>query len=159
MAKRTYTTDRIAVHWDSQRCIHTGMCLRSLPEVFDTSNRPWVTVDGADADAVAAAIEKCPSGALRYERLDGAAGEIPDDPPTITARRNGPLYVRGNVRVVSTRGDDVTHGPRMVLCRCGASKNQPFCDLSHTEVGFTDNEKVMPEYRRVAANPEDVAGS
>ena len=76
MAKRTYTTDRIAVHWDSQRCIHTGMCLRSLPEVFDTSNRPWVTVDGADADAVAAAIEKCPSGALRYERLDGAAGEM-----------------------------------------------------------------------------------
>ena len=99
MAKRTYETDQIRVLWDSSRCIHTGICLRTLPEVFDTGNRPWVTVDGADADAIAAAIEKCPSGALGYERVDGAPGEQPEDPPTIVARRNGPLFVRGTVEV------------------------------------------------------------
>src|SRR6476646_2619821 len=81
--RRTYQTDAIRVHWDSSRCIHTGICLRCLPAVFDTSARPWVDLSAADADAVADAVGHCPTGALRYERLDGAAQEQPSRPTVV----------------------------------------------------------------------------
>ena len=66
MATRTYEKGDLTVFWDSTRCIHTGICLRSLHSVFNLKNRPWVDVDGADADQIMATIRKCPTGALRY---------------------------------------------------------------------------------------------
>ncbi len=46
------------------------MCARTLPQVFRPREKPWVDADAADADAIAAAVERCPSGALRYTRTD-----------------------------------------------------------------------------------------
>lgn len=60
------------MHWDSARCIHSANCLRNLPQVFDVRRRPWVRVDNATADEIAAAVDTCPSRALTYTRLDGA---------------------------------------------------------------------------------------
>ncbi len=157
MTRRTYQADAIAVHWNSARCIHTAICLRTLPQVFDLETRPWVTVDGADADTIAAAIEKCPSGALRYERLDGAPGEQPAVPATVVPFPNGPLLVRGDVDVRLRHGDQVTREPRMALCRCGHSRNQPFCDLSHREAEFRDTDPAIRSGRAQAASPEDIA--
>ena len=157
MTRRTYTTDRIAVHWDSTRCIHTGICLNTLPAVFDLDTRPWVTVDGADADTIAAAIERCPSGALRYERLDGAPNEAPAIPATVVPWPNGPLLVRGDVAVRLRHGDEVAHENRMALCRCGHSQNQPFCDLSHRSAGFRDTDPKIRTGRAEASNPSDIA--
>ena len=48
--QRTYETDAIRVHWDSSRCIHTGICLRTLPSVFSLRRRPWVDLRGADVN-------------------------------------------------------------------------------------------------------------
>jgi len=50
MATRTYEKGDLTVFWDSTRCIHTGICLRSLHSVFNLRNRPWVDLDGADAE-------------------------------------------------------------------------------------------------------------
>ncbi|HSG79772.1 MAG TPA: (4Fe-4S)-binding protein [Acidimicrobiia bacterium] len=155
MAKRTYETDAIRVLWNSERCIHTGNCLRALPAVFDTGKRPWVTIEGAAADEIARAIERCPSGALQYERLDDDPGEQPPKATTIVPRRTGPLYVRGDV-TVETPGGAMERGYRMVLCRCGASRNQPFCDNSHKDIGFSDNPRVIPTYREAADDPSDL---
>ncbi|MDH5615924.1 MAG: (4Fe-4S)-binding protein, partial [Acidimicrobiia bacterium] len=82
MAKRDYRTDEIIVHWDSSRCIHTGICLQSLNSVFNLRQKPWVDVQAARADEIAATVEKCPSGALTYTRLDGA-GEAPPQTTTV----------------------------------------------------------------------------
>ncbi len=150
---REYRTDHIAVKWDPTRCIHSGLCLQGLPAVFDVEARPWVDLSAADADEVARVIERCPSGALRYERLDGEPGEQPDEVTTITPRANGPLAVRGNVEVRDARGELFDAGPRLALCRCGASKNQPFCDMSHVEAGFRDAPRVR---RRVVESPKDL---
>lgn len=64
---RGYETDEIRVLWDATRCIHTAICLRTLPDVFDVDARPWIDVTGADAEAIAATVRKCPTGALRYD--------------------------------------------------------------------------------------------
>src|SRR2546430_14402345 len=97
--RRTYETESIRVHWDSSRCIHTGICLRRLPAVFDTQARPWVDLGAADADAVADAVSHCPTGALRFERLDGAQGEQPHRPTLALPLEDGPLLMVGGLDV------------------------------------------------------------
>lgn len=139
-AHRTYTTDRIVVHWDSTRCIHTARCLNALPQVFDVQRRPWVDVEAADAGAVAAAVETCPTGALRYERLDGEPQEQPQRPAVAVPIDNGPLLVMGDLRVQGPDGETIAEEQRLTLCRCGRSRNQPFCDNSHLAMGFRSHE-------------------
>ena len=72
MATRSYEGQGITVHWDSERCQHSGRCVGGSPTVFDATATPWVQPDGAPADQVAATIDTCPSGALSYTRTDGA---------------------------------------------------------------------------------------
>jgi uncharacterized Fe-S cluster protein YjdI len=156
MAKRDYETTQIRVHWDSDRCIHTAICLKTLPQVFDTRKRPWVTIDAAKADEIADAVEKCPTGALTYERLDGTPGEQLPQETTIIPMPNGPLYVRGKLEVRDRQGNLIDMGTRFALCRCGHSKNQPFCDLSHRKVGFRSVTRVGDPQREQAQSPRDI---
>ena len=69
MTVRDYSGDGITVHWNSELCQHSRRCFTGLPRVFDPQERPWVHPDAATADEVAAQIELCPSGALRYTRV------------------------------------------------------------------------------------------
>lgn len=140
MPVKDYGNDAIVVHWDAGRCIHAAICTRSLPQVFDVSKRPWITVDGADADEIAATVARCPTGALRYERVDGGGDEPVPDQTTIVPIRNGPLYVSGRLRVTAADGTVLTEETRLALCRCGATGNPPFCDNSHRAVGFRSAE-------------------
>lgn len=137
MARRVYTSDKINVSFDASRCIHTARCLRGLPQVFDLDAKPWISPDSADPDDIAAAVEQCPSGALQYERLDGGEQEQADAPPFIQPLVNGPLMVRGDVRMIDAEGNVISDGVRMTLCRCGQSSNKPFCDNTHRKIGFT----------------------
>jgi CDGSH-type Zn-finger protein/uncharacterized Fe-S cluster protein YjdI len=143
--RRTYETESIRVNWDSSRCIHTGICLRRLPGVFDVEARPWVDLNGADADAVADAIDHCPSGALRYTRLDGAEQEQPNRPTVVLPIENGPLLMVGDLDVRTPDGEQITRENRLTLCRCGKSRNQPFCDNSHLRRGFESGPTHEPE--------------
>jgi uncharacterized Fe-S cluster protein YjdI/CDGSH-type Zn-finger protein len=157
VARREYASPGIVVHWDSDLCIHTGRCLRSLPEVFDTGRRPWVTVDAAAADEVAATVRLCPTGALRYDRPDGSDPEPPDEPTSVELRPNGPLFVRGEIRIVHPDGTEVDHGPRFALCRCGATTNPPFCNNAHRAIGWHSPPRADPGPQRERAHaPDDV---
>jgi uncharacterized Fe-S cluster protein YjdI len=98
--QRTYETDAIRVHWDSSRCIHTGICLRTLPSVFDLRRRPWVDLRGADANAAAA-------------------------PTVVWPITDGPLLMIGDLDVRGPDGEPLTHEIRLTLCRCGLSHNPP----------------------------------
>jgi CDGSH-type Zn-finger protein/uncharacterized Fe-S cluster protein YjdI len=142
--RRTYETDAIRVHWDSSRCIHTGICLRTLPSVFDLGRRPWVDLRGAEANAVADAVERCPTGALRYERLDGADGERPPRPTLVFPIEDGPLLMIGDLDVRGPNGEAITRETRLTLCRCGLSHNQPFCDNSHRRRSWTSGPSSEP---------------
>ena len=92
---RAYRGAELTVFFDARRCIHAAECARGLPAVFDTSRKPWVAVDEAAADAVATVVERCPSGALTYERAEGPA-EAPAVPTRIEREPGGPLRVRGD---------------------------------------------------------------
>ena len=133
---REYRDDRISVYWAPEFCIHTANCLNAQPAVFDSMRRPWVVLDGADADAVAEAVMTCPTGALTFERHDGGAQEHTPEETTVQARPNGPLFVRGPVRVVDLRGNVTHETTRIALCRCGGSANKPYCDGTHRSNGF-----------------------
>ena len=133
---RTYTDDRVTVFWDATLCIHVAECIRHLPDVFDPMARPWVRTQFASADEIAEAITACPTGALRYERHDGGPQEATPETTTITPRPNGPLFVRGPITIATPGGETILETPRAALCRCGASANKPFCDLSHRRINF-----------------------
>jgi CDGSH-type Zn-finger protein/uncharacterized Fe-S cluster protein YjdI len=137
---RTYANEAIEVRWEPRLCIHTQNCVRGLPEVFDSKARPWVRLDGADAARVADAVLTCPTGALHFRRLDGGPQEQPPAETSIEPQRDGPLFVRGRVRIVDEAGAIVREDTRVALCRCGASGNKPFCDGTHREIGFTSEE-------------------
>jgi uncharacterized Fe-S cluster protein YjdI/CDGSH-type Zn-finger protein len=156
MAKRNYENDAIRVLWDSSRCIHTGNCLKNAPAVFDVEKRPWVTIDGADADRIAWTVEQCPSGALRYERLDGGPQEMPPPTTTVIPWPGGPLRIRGDITITDAREWPIDAGYRMALCRCGASENHPFCDTSHKSIGFRSAPHGVSEKRDKAEKPSDL---
>ena len=134
--RRDYENESLVVHWDSARCIHTGICLRSLPAVFDTQRRPWVDIDAADPDLVAETVERCPTGALRYERLDGRPGEQAPRPTLVVPIEDGPLLLVGDLQVEDPDGNLITREARLTLCRCGRTHSQPFCDNSHVRRGW-----------------------
>jgi uncharacterized Fe-S cluster protein YjdI len=125
-----YHTDAITVEWRPARCIHSGRCVVGLPAVFDPKRRPWIEPGDTPADALAAVIHQCPSGALRYVRHDGGAAESVDVPATVTPTRGGPLYLRGDVVVNDFAGNPLRHEGRSTLCACGKSQAAPFCDLA-----------------------------
>jgi uncharacterized Fe-S cluster protein YjdI len=132
---RIYANDKIEVTWEPRLCIHVRNCVR-LNSVFDPEARPWVNVDGADPDEIAAAVRSCPTGALHFRRFDGGEQEEAAEETRIDPRPNGPLFVRGHVRVLDGDGHVIREDTRVALCRCGSSANKPFCDGSHRRVGF-----------------------
>jgi uncharacterized Fe-S cluster protein YjdI len=69
---QTYETDEIIVTFDPAICIHSGVCVRGLPAVFDVKRKRWVRPDLGTAEEVAAQVSRCPSGALQY-RMKGDA--------------------------------------------------------------------------------------
>lgn len=70
MKQKVYYGKDIEVMFNSEVCIHSGICVKGLPGVFDLSKRPWVDPDADTTEAIARHIDTCPSGALTYRRLD-----------------------------------------------------------------------------------------
>jgi len=70
MPKRlqVYQCSEITVTFEPARCFHSGNCIRGLPEVFDVRRKRWVRPEAAPAEAVAAQVARCPSGALQSYR-------------------------------------------------------------------------------------------
>ncbi|MBI5812766.1 MAG: (4Fe-4S)-binding protein [Meiothermus silvanus] len=133
---KAYPAPGIRVYYQPRLCIHAAECVRGLPEVFDTSRKPWIQPEQASAEAIAEVIRRCPSGALQYERLDGGPQEPAPQSSSVRLVPDGPLYVRGPLTLKDPEGNVIFQGTRAALCRCGASKNKPFCDNSHLETGF-----------------------
>jgi uncharacterized Fe-S cluster protein YjdI len=126
--RKVYRGRDIEVSFDLDICVHIGECLRGHRDVFNLRRRPWVLPDEADADLVAEIVERCPSGALLYRRLDGGPQEAPKG-AKVTPIRNGPLLVTGEIEV-SREDGTVETLPRATLCRCGSPSTSPSATTS-----------------------------
>lgn len=133
---REYDGDHIRVTFEPGLCIHAAQCVRRLPSVFDIERKPWIDPNGASADRIAEVVRGCPTGALQYEQAEGAEDETPEPVNSLTVRKNGPLFARGDIRLVDAEHRPVARVTRAAFCRCGASSNMPYCDGSHVEAGF-----------------------
>jgi uncharacterized Fe-S cluster protein YjdI/CDGSH-type Zn-finger protein len=134
--KKEYEDDRIVVSWEPAYCIHVANCLSGLPDVFDARRRPWIELDHASADEIADVVMTCPTGALHFRRLDGGEQEPEPDVTTVELQPDGPMYLRGKVRIEDHTGRVIREDTRVALCRCGGSANKPFCDDTHRLIGF-----------------------
>ena len=126
------------VHWNGKLCIHIGECGRAKGELFINGRQPWCQPDLASNGEIEEVVLRCPTGALTYQYKDGANTEQAASENTIHVAYNGPLYFKGNLDIEGAPDDINGVQFRAALCRCGQSKNKPFCDNSHEDADFKD---------------------
>jgi CDGSH-type Zn-finger protein len=134
---KDYVGEKIIVRDNRGICSHSGICVNELRPVFDKNRRPWIRPDSAEVAAVIDIVRRCPSGALRY-LVDGVEHKDFDNEPAIHIEKNGPLNVAGGIEFKDPDGYEPASKEHYSLCRCGASKNKPFCDGSHSRIKFRD---------------------
>lgn len=123
---------QVIIRFEGKKCIHSRQCVLSRPDVFVPNvDGQWIHPDNATPEEIASLAQSCPSGAITYERIDGGAGEKAPLVNLARIRENGPLALHGEIVI------DGETKFRATLCRCGASKNKPYCDGQHAQVGFT----------------------
>lgn len=134
----TYPGNKINVTWDSRLCIHIGECGNSAGELFVGGRDPWCQPDLVDTDNTIDVVQRCPSGALAYQCDDASLQETAPDENSVQIVYNGPLFVNGDLEIDAAADDMPSTRFRAALCRCGLSKNKPFCDNSHIKGDFQD---------------------
>ncbi len=120
------------------RCAYANFCHRDMGDAWELTEQS----DHADAkkEAIIAASE-CPAGRLTAVTKDGTVLE-PELEPAIEVLRDllndvgCGLYVKGGIPIESSKGFEYERRNRVVLCRCGHSKNAPFCDGTHIDIKF-----------------------
>lgn len=132
MTTEIYEGPGVDIVFEGPRCIHSRMCVLGRPDVFvPNADGRWIHPENATGEALVEIAHSCPSGAIGYRRHDGGAPEAPPVVNLVRLRENGPYAFHAPL---SVGGEPA--GLRRTLCRCGASRNKPYCDGSHHEAGF-----------------------
>ena len=133
-----YPGDTAAVSWHGKLCIHIGECGRAQGDLFVGGRKPWCQPDVASDIEVEEVVLRCPTGALTVDFDDGSRTETADAVNTVQVAYNGPLFMRGDLDIEGAPENASGLNFRAALCRCGHSKNKPFCDNSHESADFKD---------------------
>lgn len=140
--KKEYSNGEVTVVYDSELCIHSGECFKGLPLVFQPGTRPWIKMNGSDTESIIKQVQKCPSRALSFymncPEKDKEPIKALETGRNVELMKNGPLLLEGPITLVHSDGKREALENASYFCRCGASKNKPFCDGSHKEVGFKE---------------------
>jgi CDGSH-type Zn-finger protein/uncharacterized Fe-S cluster protein YjdI len=130
-SRNVASTPGITLRFDGRRCIHSRHCVLEAPTVF-VANTPgaWIHPESTSVEHCVRVALACPSGAITYERHDGGAQEAAPAVNVLRIRENGPYAVSAAIELPTGREF------RATLCRCGQSKNKPYCDGSHKAAGF-----------------------
>lgn len=137
---KKYSNNEITIVWKPNTCIHSTICWKGaagLREVFNPSEKPWIKIEAASTEKIIEQVKKCPSGALSFyfnneaENIDEIKTEN-----IVEVIENGPLLVYGNLTVKDKAGNEEHKNKVTAFCRCGQSSNKPYCDGTHTKVGF-----------------------
>jgi len=135
---KEYTNGELTIVWKPKTCIHAETCVKTLPNVYSTTEKPWLKIENASTEEFKAQIDQCPSGALSYYMNDGS-DKKPDSTVTeVVVMANGPLLVNGTLNIIDIEGNKVVKEKATAFCRCGASDSKPYCDGSHSKINFSD---------------------
>lgn len=137
--RENYEGEKITIHDNRSICAHAGRCTDGLPAVFRLRQEPFIDPHGAGPDEISAAVKQCPSGAISYS-IDGVENRDRKSEPTIFVAPNGPYVVSGGPDLLDTELGEGASKEHLTLCRCGGSKNKPFCDGAHWSNNFDDPE-------------------
>jgi CDGSH-type Zn-finger protein/uncharacterized Fe-S cluster protein YjdI len=119
--------------YEGKKCIHSRFCVTWGPQVFIANVKgPWINPDAMPTEALAEIAHVCVSGAIRYKRKDGQPDEQAPPVNLVSVREGGPYAIKADIRLDGAPAGNF----RYTLCRCGASKNKPFCDGSHHDANF-----------------------
>jgi CDGSH-type Zn-finger protein len=129
--------ETVVLYDDRSLCTHAGFCTNLRTTVWALAE------ESGDEDAYAefwSMVSQCPSGRLTFSRKDDTGTDVEPtfDPPSIGVEPDASYWLRGGIPVVSEDGTPYEVRNRQTLCRCGFSRNKPFCDGSHTHKGFAD---------------------
>lgn len=133
---KEYTNGEVSVVWEAEKCIHSAMCVKGLPNVFQPKERPWIKIDSSTTDKIIETVKKCPSGALSYYMNDTEDKTSETLETKIEVLENGPLLIYGTLKVTHKDGKQETKNKTTAFCRCGASQNKPYCDGAHIKQDF-----------------------
>lgn len=132
-----YKGEGITIHFNPYLCRHSARCVDNLPQVFDTSKKPWVTATAASKEDIIKVIKSCPSGALTYTEGEKHCCAW-HNKQRVVVIKDGPLDCEGSIKLKDDQ-DSLSHlasDDHYSLCRCGESKRRPFCDGTHHDIEF-----------------------
>lgn len=139
MESKTYQNNDITVTWEPSKCIHSAVCFKGLPKVFNPKKKPWISLSNSDTETIVNQVKQCPSGAISFERK-AQAEQVPQSSQkgliTIKVTPSGPLLITGNFILEQQHQVSEITNKTSALCRCGNSKNKPWCDGSHLKHEF-----------------------
>ena len=133
---KEYSNGETTIVWESEKCIHSAICVKGLSEVFQPRERPWIKINKAPTNDLIDQVKQCPSGALSYYMNDEKDKSAAVLETKIEVLENGPLLVYGTLKVTDKNGDQETKNKTTAFCRCGASNNKPYCDGAHVAIFF-----------------------
>lgn len=64
MDRKEYSNGEITIIWQPKKCMHSGICVKTLPKVYNPKERPWIKPQNATTEELIKQVAKCPSGAL-----------------------------------------------------------------------------------------------
>ena len=135
---QNYNKDELGISYEPDTCTHSANCINGFPEIFNIEKEPWINLDAASKEKLNNAVKNCPSGALKLiDDTFKATNEGVED-VQINVTSKGPLLVKGRFKITDHNGNVLETKDSVVLCRCGASKNKPFCDGTHNEIDFNN---------------------
>lgn len=153
---RAYKGKDITVYWTPKECVHAATCFSELISVFNPAKRPWVNMDGGTTEEIIDIVNRCPTNALMFKwndatknqtetskkRVEGIDpwGQVQQKEEPAAAKMvimaDGPAFISGNFVAIGPDGGELKTMEMSSFCRCGNSKNMPFCDGMHRKIGF-----------------------
>ncbi|MCH7973403.1 MAG: (4Fe-4S)-binding protein [Bacteroidetes bacterium] len=133
---QNYKKNELGISYDPNICTHSANCMNGFPEIFNIEKEPWVNLDSAKKEKLTEAVKNCPSGALKIIDDTAQAVEEAGEIVKIDVMSKGPLLVKGRFKITDHNGNVLETKDKVALCRCGSSKNKPFCDGTHSKIDF-----------------------
>ncbi|HIC42997.1 MAG TPA: hypothetical protein EYO73_01485 [Sulfurimonas sp.] len=127
----------ISINFNRSICSGAEKCVKGLSSVFHSgSSTDWIFPNDDTNEKIISQISACPSGALSYT-LNKKTITDSRLSPKIDIIKNGPYNVEG-IRLEGFNIPTNFSSTKYALCRCGYSKNKPYCDYSHVDNNWKD---------------------